>query len=1579
MKREHKKSNFIKGISVVLAIVLLVASVTEFWKQDTLVVSAATDSLPGIVKLRQELLSSGESYEILEIVPDMTGAEIGFYISGQEPYTALYQEDKREYIPWGNKLANLATGLPADRTDFMNTLQSQVNDLVSNLQGSGAVPFSFDTAYAEVSAGTESARSVITEASSVSGYMVYAGEGVTTAPWRVVFKKLIETNIPLETVNSGKGQAYYVVKEQEEYTYRGLMNLAQGTDPAKSMPVYEIVDGAFQNAGTAESIWSNISTGVTVSGNDMVPIGGGVSGGDVSGNDVNRGVPLDTASEYYRVSFRLVTPEASVTAGTTVYVLDLVNTAYVKENGNYVLVSTEGTDAACDTLTQPQQEIWFTGGPGNAEVFKKQVLGLSEEECKSFRVNVTTVTPEMLNNLESQKKLDSFLQNIDMVYVQSGTTRGVTTGYSATNDITFDVMEKLGLYIYQEQKACLFDLCNLLTKDSRGYKAGAADGTNVARLAYFLLNTKKDDLVTDTSGTTVMKDGMKSVKLSNYLTSYGTELKNKDTDGDLGFVVENTWFFTNDCAINGNRPFLRRGNLEDKDYATHSSDNTTTVIADYKEVLSEIYYENLYRSSDDSYTGALLEDKIYDKTVWRYVVNYSRRRAATAKEKLTVLDIEPAYTTASVTKSKISVWTGVSERNITLVTVPMNQFVGMIDDLNATYDMIYIGSSTAGLNVDGGVTVYNDTSMNGLLYSHVGDEIKVSSPLSGLLDTDFTGNVRNAATVKEYTTQRFSGNDLSLEKYNMLLEYLGAYYPVVIDSNLISNKKIREDRIDNSSYLYELLNEVYVTNPRKNVFNSNDLPNSTSAAKNALFEFYANKPKLTLKASQDVYPDLIMTTTKYSSGSIVNDNVTQINKSGDSFYLEYAFRIEDSGAVSFDQSYTCKLYLDANADGKFSETNEELSGITITAGDETVSSTNLRAGVDYVARREVPSTYSGCITWQLEVTQSNNSSVRVVKKGYTKLNNPSISEEDRTIKILQVFFVSAAKVINLQESIGTLENGNYVIKDGADENDTTVRQTPYFNTYANMVKSDFLLDITTIKNTQLEAGTIDGKTINMDDYDMLILGFSDAENKVDWGDNSIAKIKAFIQSGKSVLFAHDMTSITNIKDYLNTKIENTNNAYYGDLWGWGYNINTYVRDLVGLDTYGITGRNLGNGSPYAILGAGDALSRNDSGKLVDDDGNVLPEPVKDENGHYLYNTKDANGNLLPLKDVAYTPKSNRASTVPEVQGYAAHIMGRISVYDSSVYKYGYRYDLKNTGKHVYTTTATKINDGQITNFPFVIDDDISIGKTHNQYYTLDLNGDSDNDGQTDAVVWYNLTGSYFDNDPGDVKNNYYIYSKGNVTYTGMGDISQGKTYQTVVSEVEAKLFLNTMIAAYQAGKRTPDVVTMDSSGLSTDIIYNYYDPSLTNVDITENSTVKVYFRISDLNMTQGNKTVEIRYYVEDKTGGTENLTDGDGRVINSSLKLREVTAELKDATYTEAGAKAATAEDGITKLNTDSIYYVEVPVSYFNIDKNGYDSEFYIYAQTTMTKATQGDTVTSVTPWGYQSVRYVNCELFELD
>jgi len=77
---------------------------------------------------------------------------------------------------------------------------------------------------------------------------------------------------------------------------------------------------------------------------------------------------------------------------------------------------------------------------------------------------------------------------------------------------------------------------------------------------------------------------------------------------------------------------------------------------------------------------------------------------------------------------------------------------------------------------------------------------------------------------------------------------------------------------------------------------------------------------------------------------------------------------------------------------------------------------------------------------------------------------------------------------------------------------------------------------------------------------------------------------------------------------------------------------------------------------------------------------------------------------------------------------------------------------------------------------------------------LDRNGD----GKNDIVVWYCISGvsdgQYKDTNiynitPNDVVNNYYIYTMGNVTYSGAGHSRPSK-------DAEIKLFVNTMIAAY---------------------------------------------------------------------------------------------------------------------------------------------------------------------------------------
>ena len=47
-----------------------------------------------------------------------------------------------------------------------------------------------------------------------------------------------------------------------------------------------------------------------------------------------------------------------------------------------------------------------------------------------------------------------------------------------------------------------------------------------------------------------------------------------------------------------------------------------------------------------------------------------------------------------------------------------------------------------------------------------------------------------------------------------------------------------------------------------------------------------------------------------------------------------------------------------------------------------------------------------------------------------------------------------------------------------------------------------------------------------------------------------------------------------------------------------------------------------------------------------------------------------------------------------------------------------------------------------------------------------MNQDADGDGESDIVVWYTLSNhGIYEQSPKDVRNNYYIYTMGNVTYS----------------------------------------------------------------------------------------------------------------------------------------------------------------------------------------------------------------------
>lgn len=100
----HKKL-FISGTAVTVAGVLGVGALL----QTSISVQASAEMMPGIEEIVKNVSSDEKPFKILEIVDDGSEAEIGYYISGQEPYIKLYDYQDKD----GNSLtfSSLEDGL----------------------------------------------------------------------------------------------------------------------------------------------------------------------------------------------------------------------------------------------------------------------------------------------------------------------------------------------------------------------------------------------------------------------------------------------------------------------------------------------------------------------------------------------------------------------------------------------------------------------------------------------------------------------------------------------------------------------------------------------------------------------------------------------------------------------------------------------------------------------------------------------------------------------------------------------------------------------------------------------------------------------------------------------------------------------------------------------------------------------------------------------------------------------------------------------------------------------------------------------------------------------------------------------------------------------------------------------------------------------------------------------------------------------------------------------------------------------------------------------------------------------------
>ncbi len=577
--------------------------------------------------------------------------------------------------------------------------------------------------------------------------------------------------------------------------------------------------------------------------------------------------------------------------------------------------------------------------------------------------------------------------------------------------------------------------------------------------------------------------------------------------------------------------------------------------------------------------------------------------------------------------------------------------------------------------------------------------------------------------------------------------------------------------------------------------------------------------------------------------------------------LKYQFSIISPIGMS-SANYRWNIYVDANADGRFEE--KEIVRFGIVKQGDVIDVTKV-----------LNEKYLGVIPWKLEVENIDNTSIRQIKTGYAAFK--ILDSQKTPIHILQV--TSDSSTLDLEKLLNPPQNETSLFykytKDLEDFNVIikTIKVTDFLKLYAN----GNAYDVNKPEETDKFYYTENNIKYS---YDMLIFGFGDCYTNINNNNGALNNIQAFIDSGKSVMFTHDTTSFVNYDKFgdLNTGLTN-----------WGYGFNQYLRNRVGLDRFGIMKNKL-SGS-YDIA--------------------TMPSKIVNQN---LYKNTKING----------------ITTYPETQGLTNGLLVAYSnpLKNENIFNWQKDYppfitgnDFKNENRmsNYLTNKVTKVNEGQITSYPYVIPADFQTAETHVQYYQVNME-------DPDIVVWYCLSdnnssasGAYTTS-PNDVRNNYYIYSKGNVMYTGVGHkaidgLERVGTTNSSYQINEVKLFINTMIASYSAGVTSPRVEIINEDVFTTDNgEYALYNDEVGNTT----STRRVEFMVSDSNLLTGDQVARIYYY------------NGESRVL-----LNPQIYSMSGDTVTNYTRNGQESGFYVSTMPDHNKYYFDFPVSVFPLDGTG--------------------------------------------
>ena len=1355
--------------------------------------------------------------------------------------------------------------------------------------------------------------------------------------------------------------------------------------------------------------------------------------------------------------------------------------SYIRVTASSVEIKTDGDagfdraqtyDFIGDDRENALETIRYNGGINNKEWFKKQVLNLSGEgkyegtasvsgDVDKLKIEVTTLTLQELADLTNPEvSADKSYCGVDL------------------DDV--DLIYLSGRGSYAAESVNMTSAATALTKMIFGIKDTTGERNNADRVPVVMdygfysqnktlaeePNNNQNNKILTQMALTILK--VSDDNIAKEVASQGDAYWNGQTAASLSLddsvkeALYDNVYLNDDSAT----PYVA------SDFLTDWKGDAAKA-ATFKAVLKEIQYENFLAKKNNS-NAAQMDEEISKASITRYILNWYMHRV-TVKSSIRVLDLEPCYDfddeNTVLTPQKVFEMTGMTgkyEESVTKINITQMssaEFIGKIEDLNEKYDMIYLGARVSKMNTENGVTVYNDPQMKGLIYSHVGDyydyatETKTENVTLAretynarhrLQDSSLNHSKTNDddSTNKSEDVYRGPGNDMNSTRYEEFCQFIKAGYPVVIADTFI---KYGDDKIpvastatlDKNSYFYKLVQFALTKDEngqylywQKNIFTESQLTNNTAdtqlgttlSARRSVFCNYLNLSKLSVNwvtTYGAAYPQEL----KYNSNQNGASNGGSLEKIDGKYQLQYIFNLQNDAAISqTGTTYDCKLFVDKNADGRFSgsdyvegktyTSSEEVSGLTvyIRKGDEwnkvdPIATANgnryeLRTGETYRVIRALPEEYVGVIPWKLVFYDNADRLVRTAKSGYTSVPQQS---GKKTIRVLQLLSDDNRNNWNLHdEQNNSNSTFSKCINGLTDWNVVGLDQVNWDGTVTPS-KSIDSMTVTYLVNEKLKIGGTSDTDIQkiyqesynlFQQYDMLILGFGDAyrfgytysasdisNNKLDNVKRNLAvgwAVRDYIESGKSILFTHDTTSYVN---NIQSAIQWNDQGYKEDqknYWYWGYEFNKTIRASVGLDRYGALKEYY---QQRAASTTGEEQKR-DQEYLKTLESYTFDE-IKEPNSDNELWQKEGVTKYTVVRFLRSYLEDLRKTGSSEVWFPVKNSLLKQAGYDGGDPRWNYPSSLLMGDYAGSSLIATQVNDGQITQYPYQIsaDEQLEISNTHYQWLQPNMELDRNGDGKNDIVVWYCISGvadgQYKDTNiynitPNDVVNNYYIYTMGNVTYSGAGHSRPSK-------DAEIKLFVNTMIAAYNAGVTAPSVNFKDKSGSKIQSVYMLYDPvNHIVLDDKNNGTISVNFQADDYNILAGGQQLCVEFYkscADDASGAIS--VDG---ITGKVLRLKTDGEDGLKITDSNGNVILPTERNGvkncypITNGATYTLKYSSDEMGLFRTDTSGTILNEGAQASTIYARVyTVYDSGSKVTPCGIAELSISAQELFELD